>query len=595
MSTNWVTFAGVALVLLVLLLRRFLGVAPRRTRLAINPAHQSILEQWKLADADRLLALPAVIVSGHPNRNVAQVRLGNGPAAIRAFLKREHRVSYKERLLNAWAGFGFMSRSVREFQVLGGLKAAGIGCPEAIAAGEDSQGRAFLIIRELTGTVDLRAYLGHIAGRPAQRRRLIRRLGELFAQIHDSGFDHPDLYAKHIRIDPQSGFVYVLDWQRTRRRRSVTWQRGWRDLAALDASLADNLASPRERLTGFLVYLRATAQTRVPRSFCMAALECIRRHTLQLRQKRRIREQHHVPPATGKQNLIWLDGEALCVTREFQEEIKQYVRGDIRTCLDWMRSADMTARSAVEKLVIDIAGPRCRTLIRRRTNRPIRWLAHALRGHALSSPELEQMAILFRLQRFGVGTPRLLAVGQRHVRPWRTESFLLTEIPVGVIRLSDWLANQDNRILWTGERKQRRRWIAEAGRMLRRVHEAGYSLNRPGPQHFLLQPGADLIEDAAPQTAVVLGSLEGIQRAGQLHTATLRAELESLYTAFTGLLNSRTDELRFLREYLGMKWLTPAAKSLIRSLSGPRQKAIDPAMTRRRPATTPQVAKPRAA
>ena len=54
------------------------------------------------------------------------------------------------------------------------------------------------------------------------------------------------------------------DRERARWRRRVGWTRRWRDLAALDATLADDLATPRERLLALRAYLRAS---RTPEEF----------------------------------------------------------------------------------------------------------------------------------------------------------------------------------------------------------------------------------------------------------------------------------------------------------------------------------------
>src|SRR5437879_6531456 len=75
-----------------------------------------------LADARAFLDLPGEVVSGHPNRHVVRIVLGRGRQRFVAFLKREHRVPWRDRLANAWAGFGWVSKSQREAQVLDQLR-----------------------------------------------------------------------------------------------------------------------------------------------------------------------------------------------------------------------------------------------------------------------------------------------------------------------------------------------------------------------------------------------------------------------------------------------------------------------------------------
>jgi tRNA A-37 threonylcarbamoyl transferase component Bud32 len=530
----------------------------------INARYQKTLEQWGLTRFEQFQELPALVVSGHPERHVAQVVLGDGPGAIRAYLKRQHRVAYSERLRNAWAGFGLASKSYREYLVLQALRNANIGCPDPIAAGEDGQGRAFVVVREVTGTLDLRLFLGdRLAEKPPERRRFLRLLGETLARIHDAGFTHPDLYAKHVLVDPESGLLRFLDWQRSRRRRHVTWRERWRDLAALHATLADPLATTPERIACLCTYLRASVQVPVPRSFLMEAIQEIDRRARRLRHRRRIREQRQVPVEVGTQNLIWLKGEALCVTREFREEMQ----GKIPEWLDQPEQA-FPRRNQLRRSEVYLPGPRKAHLVHRWVNRPLRWLWACLRRRRLTSPEVEQAGTLFRLQRFGVATPRLLAVGERHPLPWRTESFLLTEPPAEAISLAGWLARQASRPLWTAERKQRRRLLREAGQLLHRMHEAGYQGTQFTDRHFLIRSaGTDTIR---PRLSVVLGTIEGIRSHRHRHSAWRNHDFVVLRTTFAPLLGSRTDQLRFFLGYLGQQCLTPAGKRLLQKIQALR-------------------------
>ena len=210
--------------------------------LTINPPYRELLERHGVTCADHLADLPGLIVSGHPRRNVARVTLGD----VTAYLKREHQVLWRDRLRSAAAGFGFASLAAREAQTLAALQAAGLPGPDWMAVGEDHQGRAFLLLAELPRTIELRQYLRERGDpAPAVRYRLARALGATLARIHAAGFDHPDLYAKHVLVEPDTGQCSFLDWQRSRRRPTVNWRRRMRDLAALDATLAETLAGER--------------------------------------------------------------------------------------------------------------------------------------------------------------------------------------------------------------------------------------------------------------------------------------------------------------------------------------------------------------
>ena len=71
--------------------------------------------------ADDLLDLPGEVVSGHADRHVVRVELPGAPRAF--YLKRQHRVTWRERLRERRAGFGWASRSAREAAVLRELEA----------------------------------------------------------------------------------------------------------------------------------------------------------------------------------------------------------------------------------------------------------------------------------------------------------------------------------------------------------------------------------------------------------------------------------------------------------------------------------------
>jgi tRNA A-37 threonylcarbamoyl transferase component Bud32 len=534
----------------------------------INPRYRSLLEQHGLVQAERLLALAGEIISGHPDRHVARVLLGDGLAAIPAYLKREHHVPFKVRWLNAWAGFGFVSKSVREGRTLQALGRAGIGCPEWIAMGEDDQGRAFLLVREATGSVDLREYLyQQKTARAAERRRFARWLGAELARLHKAGFDHPDLYAKHLLIDSVAQTVCFLDCQRSRRRWWVTWQRRCRDLAALNATVAEGLATRRERLSCLVAYLR-TVPGRVRLS--PIALR-IHRISKQLLCQRRIREVQKRPSPAVKQALLWQDGEALCLTPEFQAALAGNTP-------DWLLLARLPAqpRNLEIRTVVSVPLPHSALLLRRRTSSLVGRLWAWLRGRPVISPELRNAGLLFRLQRHGVPTARLLAFGQRQASMGRTESFLLTERVSAAVPLCRWLGTQGHR-----DRPYRHQVIREAGELLRRLHDAGCYLTGPLRRRVRQTPrsGLDTLQvnprDLHP--LVLLGSVEAIHVGRRPEARLAVHDLALLRQRLGDGLVSRTDLLRFLLCYLEVDQLTPAAKNLAWSISAvpcPRKQEI---------------------
>src|SRR6266540_244333 len=120
----------------------------------MHPEYQGALAELGLTAPEHFLRLQGSILGGHPDRHVLRLTLGIGTC----YLKKEHRVSWRDRLAHWWRGFGGISKSTREGRLLRRLESAGIGCPRAVAHGE-ADGRAFLLLREEAGVVDLRTYL----------------------------------------------------------------------------------------------------------------------------------------------------------------------------------------------------------------------------------------------------------------------------------------------------------------------------------------------------------------------------------------------------------------------------------------------------
>lgn len=524
----------------------------RGARLLVNPHYNALLERAGLTRVEDFLALPAVIIWGHRGRHVAQLELSDGAVTVSAFLKREHSVPWKVYLASAWAGFGWVSRSYREALTLRELQAAGVPCPDWIAAGEDGTGRAFLLMRAVPAT-ELRDFLRIGSPDAEVRRTLVRRLGQDLARLHDAGFHHADLHSKHVFVSAEGGSIYFLDWQRSRRWPRLPWRQRLSDLAALDATLDDALVSPRERLRCLRAYFRAAAANEPRRSFSDVVGD-ICRQAVRLLRKRYIREVRQASLPIGQQNLIWLDGEALCVTSEFQSAL----RGKVPS---WLVQENVGPPNDVTREEMDVPGAGRAVLVRRWVCRPLGWLWQRLRGQPFTSPELRQAAVLFRLQRYGLTTPRLLAVGQRYPRPWRSESFLLTEPVPGLDSLPGWLAS---RASGGGDLGQYRRVVRESGSVVRRLHEAGCYLAAKS-DHDAAQCALAVQECGPDEPRVVVSDLTEIQARRRPGRGLALRDLARWRHAL-GWSAGRTDALRFLLAYLGQDRLTPAAKQFIRSL-----------------------------
>ena len=160
----------------------------------------------------------------------------------------------------------------------------------------------------------------------------------------------------------------------------------------------------------------------------------IGRQARRLLRQRRIREVCKVPAANAPQRVVWQDGEALCLTPDFQAELA----GDIP---DWLRLANFSPRPGNGEMSTWVGLPQGRQalLIRRRESRPLGGVWALLRRRPRVSPELRLAGLLFRFERFGIRAPRVLAFGRRRASWRHLDSFLLIEPPAGALSLGEWL------------------------------------------------------------------------------------------------------------------------------------------------------------
>lgn len=542
----------------------------------INPRYREFLERHGLVSAEQYLALPGAIFCGHPDRNVARTLIGAGPEATPAILKREHAVIWRTRLANAWAGYGCVSRSLREARLLQALYRAGVTAPDWMAVGEDDRGRAFLLVRELEDMRELRPYLRSAEGSGAKpRRRLARALGTALAHMHETGFVQPDLYSKHVLVDGQADRVAIVDWQRGKQHDFVSWPERCRDLAALHATLADDLATPRDRLACLHAYLRAVVPFPLPPRFRANTIRAVIRRARRLTRYRHVRELRQTTGDTEPPSVIWLDGEALCVTPQAHAVWHEFAPAWLAT-----NGRLIERGQRVDRAVVAVPGASEATLVRRRTDWPLRWICSWLWGSNPTAQEVRQAGLIFRLQRYRVDTPRLLAFGQRHHPPWRTESFLLTESAADGVNLADWLMPPDQDHAGDAKLKQRRRLLQEAGDLVRRMHEAGCQVfSRSADNRRLVCPFVVRETDKSP--ALSLANIDGIVARRKRSPRAECRDLAVLIDQLSATAGSRTDRLRILLGYLGCSRLAANARHWGRLLFRSRGRAFAPAAAAR--------------
>ena len=245
---------------------------------------------------------------------------------------------------------------------------------------------------------------------------LARPLGAALARLHAAGFDHPDLYAKHVlrRSDGRDAFTSstgsaravaaALTWRRrvprpgrpARHRSPTTWP------------------TPRERLACLRAYLprplRAWPTCRMAcRAWSAAQVAGPLQAWCGVLRRRHIREKRQPPPA---------ERAGLDLPRR---------RGAVRDARLWhapgRRRGSTGCRWTASRSACDrtgdsrAAGCRCR-----RRAAPAgaaaqpagRWprCGPGCAARRRPRPEQRQAGLLFRLQRHGVAAPRVLAMGR---------------------------------------------------------------------------------------------------------------------------------------------------------------------------------------
>jgi hypothetical protein len=220
--------------------------------------------------------------------------------------------------------------------------------------------------------------------------------------VHAAGFNCPDLSSKHVLVRRRELSLALIDWQRSRRARRVRWPVRLRELAALHATLANDLATSRDRLRCLRAYLVA-ALGEQPALRAWAAV--IGRHAARLDERRSFRELQRPPLARTAQRLRWVDGESLVVTRSFWRQC----RSDIPT---WLVKA---AHMSVVRPTVSCRFWRGRRVMLHQfpPMSQIRRCWNWLRGRREVATGPRQGGLMFRQERLGEPGPRPLAFGQR--------------------------------------------------------------------------------------------------------------------------------------------------------------------------------------
>jgi tRNA A-37 threonylcarbamoyl transferase component Bud32 len=426
-----------------------------------HPRFRTWLEKCGVTTAEAAFTLAGEVVSGHVDRHVVRVELHGGSGRRTVFLKREHTAGLKARLRNRLAGFGWVSRCEREAMTLAKLEAAGLPGPQWLAYGRDAAGRGFLLVDELTGAVELRAFLTEHTLAEEERRVLSDRIGRTLAEVHAAGFGTPELAAKHLLVRPGPMAVSLIDWQSCPPPGAVKPADCDRWLATLHATLADELATPMDRLRVLWAYRRTLRMTgQQPGSRFGAWVRSIAATADGLLNKSSVRAQRQPVVTDVCQRLVWLAGEQAVAIPEVAAGWPTPPTGE-----PFYSPTPNPPGGHRERHTMPDG--RDAVLVRFTTTDPLGRFVAAVRERPWRSPAAVAARVLFHLQRHAIPAPALLAFGQRMVSRRTCDSFLVGELPPNPTAITDYLSRPEG----TAEGKQG--VLRECGRLLRRLHAAG--------------------------------------------------------------------------------------------------------------------------
>lgn len=434
----------------------------------IRPSRRVLFLDEGVERASDIFKKEGVRVTGHgwkTGRHVSRISLGKGTASTETFgfLKKEYAKSWIKSL------FVHSSGVLHEARILKALELEGIPAPLWVAVGKTSQGESFLLVDEIPDTVNLKTYLTEQRSRN-QRKEVLRRLAWILARIHTLGFSHVDLYSKHILVNPETRQVFLLDWQRSFRLIDLPWHNRARNLARLHATLDEGILQPREKLAFLASYLQATShfgqgKFNLP-MFHLLALD-IDREAIRLLSYRHIKEKRNTQATLQPQNWIFLEDKNFFVTSICSEAEK--------ACLETML-AEVGKQRKNEKIILRKSLPLGEGNLRlqyRKTSWFEALFQAAFKFKKSKAPEYTHAAILYKVQRHGVETGKVLALGIRKKNLLLQESFLLTREPCETQPLNEWL-EQRHKVKQTSDSLAKRRQVFEdLGKLLAKIHASG--------------------------------------------------------------------------------------------------------------------------
>jgi tRNA A-37 threonylcarbamoyl transferase component Bud32 len=217
--------------------------------------HAPLLEKLGLSTLDQVKAFQGELVKDHRGRrDILRIRAIDADGAGRVlFLKRNWKPYRKDGLRSLLRHGRVWSQSRQEWENLRALEAAGLMVAGLVAYGEDCgplwERFSFLITEAATGGQTVEQFIATCRDQ-ALRLRVFEALARTIRKMHDAGLASPDLFTRHVFVDPDRDVpeFCLIDMARLDRHRCVSRALRARDLAALNLTAPLRFVSARERL-----------------------------------------------------------------------------------------------------------------------------------------------------------------------------------------------------------------------------------------------------------------------------------------------------------------------------------------------------------
>jgi len=541
--------------------------------LEIQPEFRALLEAAGLATFGALFAAgERELVDGHAERSVSRLRLqaaDGSPVVI--YLKRQWGAAARPPLKDLEHLHWPMLPAKREWQSALRLVAAGVPVSTPVACGRDDSPdgpRSLIAFQEVAGP-SLAAWLHDCQGAPAAdsadlRRAVGEAIGKAVRRLHDAGFSFPDLYAKHIYLEGlKEGRVRIvlIDVSRLRR---ATERRRWEDLAALYVTTDTPCVTARDRLRMFKTYFGGAWRSALPAVLALAGRRRGRGQDPRLMASRQA-------AGTAEDRIVSLDGGRLLVNEAFHPVMEAAGLTAFEAVMNLAGGEEYrvaAGRSTVRVELPDPRGGRRAVYVKRYAYDPccaaMRRLLRLDPPRSFADGELRN---IFHVVDAGIPSMRWVALGQERPGGGAAQrSCLVTEEIAGAVQADKYCEAAFGADRSREATARKRDLVRAMARLARRLHCAGLVHRDFYLCHILVRP----VEGAGLALHLIDLSRLGRSRGCAPErwvvkdlAALLFSSWPSAATHIRSPVFTRTDAMRFAREYFQTPRLTPGRRRII--------------------------------